>query len=730
MNENCYIGDSNIRDKIGFLPYNFIITALSILGIIVNLYFIIEYFMKKKKRISISSVDKLYLLLSIFEILISIFWLINSTLFKDMKDMHDKCNTCVIISHFGIFFYMMDWLILTSLVIQIKFIVIDPFSRIQKSNKIIFFYLIISFIFSSIMCLISSFLRLNGISPMITCLIDVAHIKEKQDFLQNLFFAFFIIIPLLTFIYSFYQFIFIINDSSFKYEKDIKIFVLRHLIYLIVYFIFAILLFILYFLDYFHNISATENDNSLLRVFATLITILSCSTPIIIGLVRSFGKNIINKLTINIDESYLLDNDTIEKKRISFFISKIYTSVCIAIEKSFAYENEEIILNEEFNNEENSYIISKHLIMKKNYLLNNDKFISESENFQIYFTEYAPKLFYLLRKLDKINNMEMRNSLSPEKNIDSIKESEGRSGNFFLNTYDKRYIIKTINEKEVETIKDKFLYNLYNHFEENPNSYIGRIYGLYEITIFTGFFNLTNKIHFILMKNVYGIFDDKVLCIYDLKGSKLNRKVEYSLMESNNVMKDVNFEEIERYLFITQDDQKKIFEIGKKDSIFFKNLGIMDYSLLIVKIRISRNEMKLIFGEEHEKNMLIEFDKFCEEKKKNIEETTFIENTVNGTFSLEQFNVSDLNNLRKYIFPSLNSDCMYIISIIDFFQKYDIGKKLETGFKKFQANSIEISSMDPKSYSKRFINNLKVICKTENLFDGGKWEIVENSFEN
>ena len=38
--------------------------------------------------------------------------------------------------------------------------------------------------------------------------------------------------------------------------------------------------------------------------------------------------------------------------------------------------------------------------------------------------------------------------------------------------------------------------------------------------------------------------------------------------------------------------------------------------------------------------------------------------------------------------------------------------------------------MDPKSYSKRFINNLKVICKTENLFNGGKWEIVENSFEN
>ena len=37
--------------------------------------------------------------------------------------------------------------------------------------------------------------------------------------------------------------------------------------------------------------------------------------------------------------------------------------------------------------------------------------------------------------------------------------------------------------------------------------------------------------------------------------------------------------------------------------------------------------------------------------------------------------------------------------------------------------------MDPERYSKRFINNLKVICRTENLFDGGKWEIIDNSIE-
>ena len=49
--------------------------------------------------------------------------------------------------------------------------------------------------------------------------------------------------------------------------------------------------------------------------------------------------------------------------------------------------------------------------------------------------------------------------------------------------------------------------------------------------------------------------------------------------------------------------------------------------------------------------------------------------------------------------------------------------------KKIKANSMDISSMDPERYSKRFINNLKVICRTENLFDGGKWEVIDNRIE-
>ena len=731
MNTNkCNISDSDGNNQIGYLEDRKIIIILSIIGIIINLYFIYLFIKKKFSKYSdyISSIEKLYLLLSIFETIISIFWLINSIMFKNMNDMSNKCDDCIIISHFEIFFYIMDWLILSSLVIQIKFIVIDPFEGIQKANKAIIYYLIISFIFSISMCLICHLIEINGISPMITCLIDFAHIKEDVDITKQIFFFIFILIPFGSFIYSFFQFYIIINDISYKKEKIIKLFVLEHLIYISVYFILAIFLFIIYFLDYIYNISAKKKNKGdiFLIKFTRIVTILSCSTPLIVGIVRLLQNKFIYRFIGNNNDDYelLLSNYKFEEKRMSFFISKIFISICVSLKRCQQYDNRNININIDLNNEKKTFHISKDTFDDDKYgFLSNDKIILENEDFKINLTEYCPKLFHLLRKLDNINTNDMINSLIPEKNIETIKESQGRSGNFFLNSYDKKYIIKTINKEEVEVINNNFLFYLYNHFEKNPNSYIGRIYGLFDITMNIGF-GSNKKIYFILMRNVYGIFNDNVLCIYDIKGSSLNRKTNFDL-NNNKVLKDIDFREIEKYLLLTQDDQKKVFEIGKNDSIFFKQLGIMDYSLLIVKIGLSKKQIKILFGSEHKKKMKIELEKFFEKKEESFEEEN--ENDINISFSYENFNEDDINHIKKYIFPSLNPTHIYIISIIDFFQKYNLQKKFEANFKKIKAPSIDISSIDPDSYSQRFIDNLKVICRTENLFEGGKWEII-NSF--
>jgi len=69
-----------------------------------------------------------------------------------------------------------------------------------------------------------------------------------------------------------------------------------------------------------------------------------------------------------------------------------------------------------------------------------------------------------------------------KQNIQNIKESQGKSGSFFFFTYDKKFIIKTLEEAEKITLLGDFLKKYYEHIQEG-NSLITRIYGVYEVLI-------------------------------------------------------------------------------------------------------------------------------------------------------------------------------------------------------------------------------------------------------
>jgi hypothetical protein len=64
-----------------------------------------------------------------------------------------------------------------------------------------------------------------------------------------------------------------------------------------------------------------------------------------------------------------------------------------------------------------------------------------------------------------------------------IKEGEGKSGSFFFFSHDKKFLIKTITDDELENILDKFIEIYYNYISNNPDSLIARIYGIYSIII-------------------------------------------------------------------------------------------------------------------------------------------------------------------------------------------------------------------------------------------------------
>ena len=89
-------------------------------------------------------------------------------------------------------------------------------------------------------------------------------------------------------------------------------------------------------------------------------------------------------------------------------------------------------------------------------------------------------------------------SLNTELNRTQVfkaKESAGKSGSFFFFSYDRKFLIKTMNNKELAVFLDALPSYLY-HLKDNPKSLIARIYG-----IFTVLMENLVPVHLLLMAN-------------------------------------------------------------------------------------------------------------------------------------------------------------------------------------------------------------------------------------
>jgi hypothetical protein len=94
------------------------------------------------------------------------------------------------------------------------------------------------------------------------------------------------------------------------------------------------------------------------------------------------------------------------------------------------------------------------------------------------------------------------------------------------------------------------------------------------------------------MRNVIGPLKTNILCQYDLKGSSLNRTTEMEIDKVQRiVLKDNNFEEIEKYLLILPNDIERLRAQAKSDAFLLTEMEIMDYSLFVVKLSLSKDQV-------------------------------------------------------------------------------------------------------------------------------------------
>lgn len=116
------------------------------------------------------------------------------------------------------------------------------------------------------------------------------------------------------------------------------------------------------------------------------------------------------------------------------------------------------------------------------------------------------------------------------------------------------------------------------------------------------------------MRNIIGPLNEKIICKYDLKGSTIGRETNLDVENIGKIiMKDNNFIETEHYLFMDKAEITRFRRNINSDTIFLNDMELMDYSLFLVKLTLSKSELKELFEN-------IEVNEYCEKTKNDFEE--------------------------------------------------------------------------------------------------------------
>lgn len=156
---------------------------------------------------------------------------------------------------------------------------------------------------------------------------------------------------------------------------------------------------------------------------------------------------------------------------------------------------------------------------------------------------------------------------------EDAKVIENASNNsFVIITSDQKYVIKSIT-KEEKQIFFRFLLEPYTkRVLSSPDSRLIRILGVFQI--------VTSKVAFFVMENSANI--DEGDLVFDLKGSLVDRYVKPIKGLKNQVLKDENFRVSGKRIKCGVVESMKIINEVKEDLRILKEIGIMDYSLLLV----------------------------------------------------------------------------------------------------------------------------------------------------
>ena len=763
-NFNCDLDKNNKElidcdTRIGYSGTELIYVAFLIIatiGLVLNIILLRDFFKKgienSRKQ---SSMKKLFATLPILDSITCIYWLISAGAFYNSKKIEKYSGYCFALSVVYFLIFTFEFIFINFILIHFRKISMNPIQGILKPWKNLLKYFAISIILSLGITSFAIGVGIIGRSPMNTCFINT----EKQGVMALIF-----LIPCISICLVIYQVIYDLTCRElFVNDKQVRDAYKINSMYILVFSLLHIPMFLLILIT--SGMGKVIQNEKGLPEYALFTTILTCLIPTIVGIIRNCRgftkiKNI-RKLTRRIrrtlskksiikeernDLKEQLNNeedqfDWLEQHSMEFFMRDILLSVAYCINESKSYDLNMSLMDFEKENESSI----KHTINLNTFKL-DDPTVTESQFIDVKIIDYAPKIFAYLRSLENIDIDKMAESFLPKNNKKGISESQGKSGSFFISTDDNQYMIKTLKVDEFDLIRKTFLNEYEKYIKKNPNSLLCRIYGMYNIILSQG-----EEILIIVMRNVIGEFKEYVMAKYDLKGSTKNRVTEFDMEKLGEItLKDLNFNELEKGIKMSSDSIATFRTLIKYDALFLRKMELMDYSLFLVKLTLSKEQISDLFGEEIQDIQENEYKELMEGSGVNnnniVTSFTFNEKRFNyGDIYVKERKVKIKENVTKftnskyykqYIYPSLIPGNAYILAVIDYFQIFNFYKYVEATFKGIGGKGNNGNScVEPRTYAKRFINyfnlltDIKFMLKIDKNNDPNNFVIIEEMID-
>ncbi|PIN08105.1 Phosphatidylinositol-4-phosphate 5-kinase [Handroanthus impetiginosus] len=293
--------------------------------------------------------------------------------------------------------------------------------------------------------------------------------------------------------------------------------------------------------------------------------------------------------------------------------------------------------------------------------------------------------------------------------------SPGKSGSIFFLSHDDRFVIKTLKKFELKVLL-KMLPDYHNHVQAHDNTLITKFFGAHRIELRRG-----KKVRFIVMGNMF-CTELRIHRRYDLKGSTHGRVTNKDKIDDSTTLKDLDLTyefHMDRLL------HESLFRQLSLDCSFLESQQIIDYSLLLGvtshgELSIPPRGLLLVTHEPGSVSTTpgahVRGDTLKAYSIGNKEADVLLPGT--GRLRVQLGVHMPAQAHRKLMQAEADTaevelfevyDVVLYLGIIDILQEYNMKKKIEHKCKSMKYDPLSISAVEPKVYSKRFINFLERI---------------------